>query len=63
MGVGVGLACLLKTHTSTTKTMTSLCLNTAHIFFDDAMTLDDDEEFVPNEYVKMLVEVMEEAVR
>ena len=43
--------------------MTSLCLNTAHIFFDDAMTLDDDEEFVPNEYVKMLVEVMEEAVR
>ena len=36
---------------------------TAHIFFDDAMTLDDDEEFIPNDYVKMVVDVMEEAVR
>ncbi|KAL8563825.1 hypothetical protein ACOMHN_061949 [Nucella lapillus] len=34
----------------------------AHIFFDDAMTLDDDEEFIPNDYVKMVVDVMEEAV-
>ncbi|XP_076437341.1 uncharacterized protein LOC143276616 isoform X2 [Babylonia areolata] len=34
----------------------------AHIFFDDAMTLDDDEEFIPNDFVKMVVEVMEEAV-
>nr|KAG5696125.1 hypothetical protein BaRGS_026484 [Batillaria attramentaria] len=34
----------------------------AHVFFDDAMTLDDDEEFIPNSYVTLLVEVMEEAV-
>ncbi|KAL3836174.1 hypothetical protein ACJMK2_021616 [Sinanodonta woodiana] len=33
----------------------------AHIFFDDAMELNDDEEFVPNKFVKMFVEVMDEA--
>ncbi|KAK3584473.1 hypothetical protein CHS0354_005276 [Potamilus streckersoni] len=33
----------------------------AHIFFDDAMELNDNEEFVPNKFVKMFVEVVEEA--
>ncbi|KAL3836165.1 hypothetical protein ACJMK2_021607 [Sinanodonta woodiana] len=33
----------------------------AHIFFDDAMELNDNEEFVPNQFVKMFVEVVEEA--
>ncbi|XP_070174081.1 uncharacterized protein [Littorina saxatilis] len=34
----------------------------AHVFFDDAMTLDDDEEVVANGFVKEVVEVMEQAV-
>lgn len=34
----------------------------AHIFFDDAMTLDDNEEVIPNSYVTLMVEVMGEAV-
>jgi hypothetical protein len=35
----------------------------AHILFDDAMALDDNNEFVPNEYVKLLATIMEEAAR
>ncbi|XP_060583230.1 LOW QUALITY PROTEIN: chitin synthase chs-2-like [Ruditapes philippinarum] len=33
----------------------------AHILFDDAMAIDDNNEFVPNEYVKLLATIMEEA--
>ncbi|XP_053409096.1 uncharacterized protein LOC123560719 isoform X2 [Mercenaria mercenaria] len=33
----------------------------AHILFDDAMTLNDDEEMVPNDFVKLLVNIMDEA--
>ncbi|KAL3836166.1 hypothetical protein ACJMK2_021608 [Sinanodonta woodiana] len=33
----------------------------AHIFFDDAMELNDNEEFVPNKFVKLFVELVEEA--
>lgn len=43
--------------------MNEAILSTAHIFFDDAMTIDDNDEAIPNDFVKLLVEVMEEAVR
>ena len=36
---------------------------TAHILFDDTMELNDDEEFVPNQFVKQLVDVVDEAGR
>jgi hypothetical protein len=35
----------------------------AHILFDDAMTINDDDEVIPNDYVTLLVDCMEEAVR
>jgi len=35
----------------------------AHVFFDDAMELDDDEERVVNSFVKLLVACMDEAAR
>ena len=34
-----------------------------HVFFDDAMELDDDEDRVVNTFVKNLVECMNEAAR
>ncbi|KAL4229437.1 chitin synthase I [Mactra antiquata] len=33
----------------------------AHVLFDDAMTLNDDEEMVPNDFVMTLVRIMDEA--
>ncbi|XP_045209891.2 chitin synthase chs-2-like [Mercenaria mercenaria] len=33
----------------------------AHILFDDAMTLNDNEEMEPNKWVKLLVNIMDEA--
>ena len=36
---------------------------TAHVFFDDAMELNDNKEMVPNEYVKRLISIMDEAAR
>ncbi len=35
----------------------------ANVFFDDAMELNDDEKWIPNQWVKTLVEVMDEAAR
>ena len=35
----------------------------AHVFFDDAMELDDDEERVVNQFVRLLVTCMDEAAR
>ena len=35
----------------------------AHIFFDDAMELNDEEKWIPNQWVKTLVEVIDEAAR
>ncbi len=40
-----------------------LLLLPAHILFDDAMTLNDDEEFIPNDFVKQLVKVVDDAGR
>ncbi|KAH3703118.1 hypothetical protein DPMN_078147 [Dreissena polymorpha] len=34
----------------------------AHIFFDDCMDLDDDEELVPNSFVRELLSVLDESV-
>ncbi|XP_052242460.1 chitin synthase chs-1-like [Dreissena polymorpha] len=34
----------------------------AHIFFDDCMDLDDDEELVPNSFVRELLSVLQESV-
>jgi len=45
-------------------TKVTLCLLlSAHVFFDDAMELDDDEERVVNNFVKLLVKCMDEAAR
>lgn len=33
----------------------------AHILFDDAMVMNDDEEWVPNDFVKLLMTIMDEA--
>ncbi|XP_060583228.1 chitin synthase chs-1-like [Ruditapes philippinarum] len=33
----------------------------AHILFDDAMTLDDNDEWVPNDFVKLCTTIMDEA--
>ena len=35
----------------------------AHIFFDDAMELNENDKWVPNQFVKMLVAVINEAAR
>ena len=35
----------------------------AHIFFDDAMELNDDEEWVPNQFVKLMMSIIDEAAR
>ncbi|WAR05203.1 MYO3B-like protein [Mya arenaria] len=34
----------------------------AHIFFDDCMELDDDGEMIPNQFVKSLLSILDEAV-
>ena len=34
-----------------------------HILFDDSMTLNDQQEYVPNSFVKQFVEVIDEAGR
>ena len=39
------------------------CSLAAHVFFDDAMEVDDDEERVVNGFVKLLVTCMDEAAR
>ena len=35
----------------------------AHILFDHAMEMNEDEEFVPNTFVKLLVSVVADAAR
>ena len=35
----------------------------AHILFDDAMELNDDEEWVPNQFVKLMMSIIDEAAR
>lgn len=35
----------------------------AHVLFDDATELNDDEEFVPNQFVRQFIEVIDEAGR
>ena len=35
----------------------------AHIFFDDAMEVDDDDKWRANSYVKMLISLVQEACR
>ena len=35
----------------------------AHVFFDDATELNEDEEYVPNQFVKQFLEVIDEAGR
>lgn len=41
----------------------STILLTAHIFFDDSMTLNDDEEVVVNKFVQTFVSKIDEAAR
>jgi len=33
------------------------------VFFDDCMEMSDDDELVPNQFVRLLFSVMEEAVK
>lgn len=35
----------------------------AHILFDDAFEFDDEEDRVPNAFVKLFMEVMQEAAK
>ena len=35
----------------------------AHIFFDDCMELNDDEEWVPNQFVRLMMSIIDEAAR
>ncbi len=43
--------------------MIHVSLLSAHILFDDAMTLTDDDEVVPNDFVTQLVTVVDDAGR
>lgn len=40
-----------------------VCQSSAHIMFDDAMDLNDDDEFIANEFVHQLVSVIDHAAR
>ena len=43
---------------------TMLCLLSVHVMFDDSFELDDDiDRFVPNVFVRQLIECMEDAAR
>ena len=57
-----GSTCLLLSSTCGYVTSIRMSL-AAHVFFDDAMELDDDEERVVNSFVKLLVSCMDEAAR
>lgn len=37
--------------------------SSAHILFDDAFELNDDEKMVPNSFVKLFASLMNEAAR
>ena len=39
------------------------CVISAHILFDDAMELNADKAWVPNQFVKSLISVIDEAAR
>ena len=43
--------------------MCTIFLFSGHIFFDDAMELDEKDEFVPNNFVRTMVGVISEAGR
>lgn len=40
-----------------------LCILSAHIFFDDAMELTDDDKMVPNTFVVDLMSCVDDAIR
>ena len=45
------------------QTFKSVNIFSAHILFDDSMEQNDREEFVPNGFVKMFLNVVNEAAR
>lgn len=45
------------------STCTEMIFSSAHILFDDAFELNDDEKMVPNSFVKLFTSLMNEAAR
>ena len=41
----------------------NVCVFAAHIFFDDCMDLDDEDKWIPNQFVIQFIDCIEHAAR